>query len=115
MCYGEHKIWIFSLILVLVYFHSLGNSLDHNPPKELVNGIILSVISTKKEPHNASTLPIPLLPCGKKDSIRRFLEGESGKNDSYFEKHNKSWLNVDQSLKMDLFYEGGLHLIKEGN
>ena len=25
------------------------------------------------------------------------------------------WLNVDQSLNMDLFYEDGLHLIKEGN
>ena len=30
-------------------------------------------------------------------------------------KHDKSWLNVDQSLNMDLFYEDGLHLIKEGS
>ena len=27
----------------------------------------------------------------------------------------KSWLNVDQSLNMDLFYEDGFHLIREGN
>ena len=32
-----------------------------------------------------------------------------------FLRYNKSWLNVDQSLNMDLFYEDGLHLIKEGN
>ena len=32
-----------------------------------------------------------------------------------FLKHNKSWVNVDQSLNMDLFYEDGLHIIKEGN
>ena len=25
------------------------------------------------------------------------------------------WLNLDQSLNMDLFYEDGLRLIKEGN
>ena len=34
---------------------------------------------------------------------------------TYFLKHNKSWLNVDQSFNMDVFYEDGLHLIKEGN
>ena len=30
-------------------------------------------------------------------------------------KHSKSWVNVDQSLNMNSFYEDGLHLIKEGN
>ena len=30
-------------------------------------------------------------------------------------KHSKSWVNVDQSLNMNSFYEHGLHLIKEGN
>ena len=30
-------------------------------------------------------------------------------------KYRKSWLNVDQSLNMNLFYEDGLHVIKEGN
>ena len=30
-------------------------------------------------------------------------------------RHNKSWLNVDQSLNTYLFYEDSLHFIKEGN
>ena len=33
----------------------------------------------------------------------------------YFLKLNKSWLNVDQSLNIDLFYEDIRYLIKEGN
>ena len=33
----------------------------------------------------------------------------------YFLKHNKSWVNVDQSLNIDLFYEEIRCLIKEGN
>ena len=33
----------------------------------------------------------------------------------YFLKHNKSWLNVDQSRNIDLFYEDIRYLIKEGN
>ena len=33
----------------------------------------------------------------------------------YFLKHNKSWLNVDQSLNIDLFYEDIRYLVKEGN
>ena len=32
-----------------------------------------------------------------------------------FLKHNKLWLNVYQSLSMDLFYKDNLHLIKERN
>ena len=33
----------------------------------------------------------------------------------YFLKHSKSWLNVDQSLNIDLFYEDIHYLIEEGN
>ena len=33
----------------------------------------------------------------------------------YFVKHNKSWLNVDQSLNIYLFYEDIRYLIKEAN
>ena len=33
----------------------------------------------------------------------------------YFLKHSKSWLNVDQSLNIDLFYEHICYLIKKGN
>ena len=69
------------------------NSLDHNPPEELVNGMILSGISAKKQYHNASVVLIPLLTCDKKKSIRRrkiniitrLLEEESGKGDLFFE------------------------------
>ena len=43
------------------------------------------------------------------------LEEKSGKQELYFLKHNKPWLNVDQSLNMHSFYEDGFHLIKEGN
>ena len=99
------------------------NNLDHNLPDELANRIILSGISAKKQCHNATIILIPLLPCSKKDSIKRrninitnrLLEEESGKHGLYFLKHSKLWLNADQSFNMNLFYEGGLHLIKEGN
>ena len=60
---------------------------------------------------NVMMPPSHLFPCGKKDSIRggninisnRLLKEKSGKHDLYFLKHNKLWLNVDQSLNMDLF------------
>ena len=45
----------------------------------------------------------------------RLLEEESGKHGLYLLKHSKSWLNADQSLNMNLFYEDGLHLLKERN
>ena len=32
-----------------------------------------------------------------------------------FLKHNKSWLNVDDSFNIDLFYRDVRYLIKEGN
>ena len=74
MYYGEYKILIF---------------LDHNPPEELVNGIIISRISAKRQWPNATVVLISLLPRGKKDSIRRgntnitnrLLEEKSGKHD----------------------------------
>ena len=44
--------------------------LDHNPPEELVNGVRISGISVKKQCRNATVVLIPLLPRGKKDSIR---------------------------------------------
>ena len=107
-----------------MYFYSLWtNNLDRYHPEEFVNGIILSGISAKIQSHNATIVLIPLLPCGKKESIRRanikitikLSEEKSGKYDSYYLKHNKSWLNVDQSLNMDLFSEDGLDFIKEWN
>ena len=106
-----------------IFILSGTNNLDLNPPEEIANGIMLSVISARKQCPNATVLLISLLPCGKKDSIRRgninitnkLLERKYGKSDLYFLKHNKSWLNADQSLNMDLFYEASLHLIKEGN
>ena len=107
-----------------MYFYSLWtNNLDRYHPEEFVNGIILSGISAKIQSHNATIVLIPLLPCGKKESIRRanikitikLSEEESGKCNLYYLKHNKLWLNVDQSLNMDLFSEDGLHFIKEWN
>ena len=107
-----------------MYFHSFQKKhLDHDPREQLVNGIILSGISARKQCPNATIILISILPRDKKDSIRRgninitkkLLEEKSGKQELYFLKHNKSWLNVDQSLNMDLFYEDGFHLIKEGN
>ena len=99
-------------------------NLDHNPPEELVNEIINTIWGfCRKKCHNATIVLIPLFPRSKKDSIRRgnvkitnrLLEEKSGKHGLYLLKHDKSWVNVDQSLNMDLFYEDGLHLIKEGN
>ena len=106
-----------------IFILSGTNNFDYNPPEELVNGIILSRVSAKKQCSNATVILISLLSRGKKDSIRRgniniinkLLEEKSGKHVLYILKHNKSWLNVDQSLNMDLFYEEGLHLMKKGN
>ena len=85
--------------------------------------MMLSGISAKKQCYNATVVLVLLLPRGKKDTIRRgninitnrLLEEESGKHELYFLKHSKSWLNVDRSLNINLFYENDLHLIKEGN
>ena len=63
------------------------SNINHNPPEEPVNGITLSGISGKKQCHNV--VFIPLIPQGKKDTIRRgsihitnwLLEEESDKHD----------------------------------
>ena len=102
-----------------IFIFCWTNDLDHNPPEELLNGIILSGNSAKKQCHNATIILNPLFPCSKKESIwrgninitNRLLEEESGKIDLYFLKQNKSWLNVDQSLDMNLFYEDSLILL----
>ena len=94
----------------------------HYRPEEFVNGMILSGIFSKKY-FNTSVIFFPLLHRGKKDLIRRgnvniinrLLEEKFGKYNFYFLKYNKSPLNVDESLNMNLFYEDGLHLIKEAN
>ena len=72
---------------------------------------------------NTIVIFFPLLHRGKKHLIRRGnvniinrpLEEKFGKYNFYLLKYNKSWLNVDESVNMDLFYEDGLHLIKEAN
>ena len=94
----------------------------HYRPEEFVNGMILSGIFSKKY-FNTIVIFFPLLHHGKKDLIRRgnvniinrLLEEKFGKHNFYFLKYNKSPLNVDESLNMNLFYEDGLHLIKEAN
>ena len=64
------KFKFFPIILVLNIFSFFLEQTNHNLP-ELVNGIILSEISAKKQCPNATVVLIPLLPCSKKDLIRR--------------------------------------------
>ena len=74
-----------------IFIRCRTNNLDHNPPEELVNGIILSGISAKKQCHNATVTLTLLLPRGKKDSIRKGninvtnrLSEEESDNVTYF-------------------------------
>ena len=72
-----------------IFILSETNNLDQNSPEKLVNGILLSGISAKKKCPNATIILNPLLPCSKKDSIKkeninmtnRLLEEKSGTRD----------------------------------
>ena len=94
----------------------------HYLPEEFVNEMILSGIFSKKY-FNTIVIFFPLLHRGKKELIRRgnvniinrLLEEKFGKYNFHFLKYNKSPLNVDESLSINLFYEDGPHLIKEAN
>ena len=72
-----------------IFILSETNNLDQTSPEKLVNGIVLSGISAKKQCPNATIILNPLLPRSKKDSIKkeninitnRLLEEKSGTRD----------------------------------
>ena len=99
------------------------NNLVHNNPEDIANGIMSVGISAKKRFDNSNVVIISLLHRDKKHSLRRgniaiinsILEEKSSAHNLHFLKHCQTWLQSDNALNMNLFYQDHLHLIKEGN
>ena len=86
------KFKFFPIILVLNIFSFFLEQTNHNLP-ELVNGI-LSEISAKKQCPNATVVLIPLLPCSKKDLIRRGNNITDGLLEEKSSKHGLSFFEI---------------------
>ena len=84
-------------------FFSGTNNIDHNFLQPIASTIISAVWCFKRRVTNLKLL------CDNLWSINT-------QKDEKLKTRNKSnWLNSDDSLSMELFYDGYLHLIRKGD
>ena len=115
----------FSSNLHLKYIFILcgTNNIDHNSPQSIASTIISTGLEFQKKSHKFQVVVIPLLPRDHKHSRRRgiintvnkLLKFQCLNNGFYFLEFKSNWLNNDDSLNMELFYDDYLHLIRKGN
>ena len=114
----------FSSNLHLKYIFILcgTNNIDHNSPQSIASTIISTGLEFQKKSHKFQVVVIPLLPRDHKHSRRRgiintvnkLLKFQCLNNGFYFLEFKSNWLNNDDSLNMELFYDDYLHLIRKG-
>ena len=115
----------FSSDLHLKYIFILcgTNNIDHNSPQSIASTIISTGLEFQKKSHKFQVVVIPLLPRDHKHSRRRgiintvnkLLKFQCLNNGFYFLEFKSNWLNNDDSLNMELFYNDYLHLIRKGS
>ena len=100
------------------------NNIDHNSPQSIASTIISTGLEFQKMSLKFQIVVIPLLLCDHKHSSRqgiintvnKLLKFQCLNNGFYFLLEFKSnWLNSDDSLDMELFYDDYLHLIRKDN
>ena len=105
----------FSSNLHLKYIFILcgTNNIDHNSPQSIASTIISTGLEFQKKSHKFQVVVIPLLPRDHKHSRRRgiintvnkLLKFQCLNNGFYFLEFKSNWLNNDDSLNMELFYD----------
>ena len=99
------------------------NNIDHNSPQSIASTIISTGLAFQKKSHKIHVVIVPLLPCDHKHSKRRGIINTVNKllkfqclNDGFhFLELKSNWLNNDDFLNIELFYDDDLHLIRKGN
>ena len=99
-----------------------ANNLYHDSPEDIVNGLI-KIASCFKQGKNAINVFIcGIPPCDDTSSVNRqlikeinILKSSCSVNHIKFINQNANWIQMNGSLKPDLFYLDKLHLMEKGN
>ena len=115
----------FSSDLHLKYIFILcgTSNINHNSPQSIANTIISTGSEIQKKSHKFQVAVIPLLPRDHQHSrrggiintVNKLLKFQCLNNGFYFLEFKSNWLNNDDFLNMELFYDDYLHLIRKGN
>ena len=112
-----------SLNLKHVFILCGTNNIDHNPPQSIASTIICTGLAFQKKSNKFQVVIIPLLPRDHKHSKRRgiintlnkLLKFQCLNNGFHFLEFKSNWLNNDDSLNIELFYDDDLHPLRKGN
>ena len=97
------------------------NNIDHNSSQS-ASTIISTGLEFQKKSHKFKVV-IPVLlrnhehprRRGIINAVNKLLKFQCLNNGFYFLEFKSNWLNNDDSLNMELFYDDSLHLIRKGN
>ena len=111
------------LNLEYVFIFCGNNDIDHNSLQSIASIIVSTGLAFQKKSHKFEVVIIPLLPSDDKHSRRRgiiitvskLLKFHYLNNGFHFLEFKSNWLNKDDSLNMELFYDDDLHVIQKGN
>ena len=98
------------------------NNIDHKSFQYIATTIISTGFSFQQKCHKFQVLIMPLLPHDHKHSRRRgimntvykLLKLQCLNNGFHFLEFKSNWLNNDDSLNLELFYDDDLYLIRNG-
>ena len=107
----------------IVFILCSTNNIDHNSPQSIASTIVSTGLVFQKKSHKFQAVIIPLLLRDDKHSRRRgiiitvniLLKFQCLNNGFNFLEFIWNWLNNNDSLNMELFYDDDLHLIRKGN
>ena len=113
----------FDLNSKYVFILSSTKNIDHNFPQSIASTIISTGVALQKKSHKFEVVILPLLQRNDKHSERRRIIIPINKlqkfqclnNGLHFLEFKSNWLNNDDSVDMELFYDDNLHLIWKGN
>ena len=99
------------------------NSINKDPPYDIVQGLIAISSSFKNRFNNPNIFICGLLPCNECVSIIRVIIDEmnnllsfkGSRNNLHFIDQSKGWILDNSTLDLALFYSDGLHLFQKGN
>ena len=99
------------------------NNIDRNSPQSIASTIVSNGLAFQRRSHKFQVVIIPLLPRDDKHSRRRgiintvnkLLKFQCLNNSFHFLEFKSNWLNNNDSLKMEFFYDYDLHLIRKSN
>ena len=99
------------------------NNIDHNSLQSIASTIISTGLAFQKKCHKFQVVIVPLLPSDNQHSRRRgiiytvnkLLKFQCLKNGFHFSEFKSNWLNNDDSLNRELFYDDELRLVRKDN